>query len=118
MLTKLLFTALVVAGVYALYRLRDRTASQRSKPHQPADNRFGRMVSYGFVGVLIMISAIGYYFHWRAQRQVVSVRVLGSGNLTTYQVYRHSIDGRQLRTVDGRRVILGAGERLEVLDND
>jgi hypothetical protein len=120
MLTKLLFTALVVAGVYALYRFRTRTGPQPSKPDTPADNRFGRLVSYGFVGVLITISAIAYYFHWQSQRQVVSVRVIdsGTGNLTTYQVYRHSIEGRHLQTVDGRSVRLGAGERLEVLDNE
>ena len=120
MFTKLLFTALVVAGVYALYRVRSRTGPQLAKPDNPADNRFGRLVSYGFVGVLIMISAIAYYFHWQSQQQVVSVRVLdsGSGNLTTYQVYRHSLEGRHLRTVDGRTVRLGTRERLEILDNE
>jgi hypothetical protein len=120
MLTKLLFTALVIAGVYALYRFRGRTGPQRSQPDHPADNRFGRLVSYGFVGVLIMISAVGYYFHWQSQRQVVSVRVIdsGTGNFATYQVYRHSVEGRHLRTVDGRTVRLGAGERLEVLDSE
>ncbi len=120
MLTKLLFTALVVAGVYALYRFRSRTGPQPAKPDNHADNRFGRLVSYGFAGVLILISAVAYYFHWQSQRQVVSVRVIdsGTGNLATYQVFRHSIEGRHLRTVDGRRVMLGARERLEVLDNE
>lgn len=120
MLTKLLFTALVIAGVYALYRFRSRTGPQPSKPDNPADNRFGRVVSYGFVGVLILISAIAYYFHWQSQQKVVSVRVIDSdsGKLTTYQVYRHSIEGRHLLTVDGRTVMLGTGERLEVLDNE
>ncbi len=120
MLTKLLFTALVIAGVYALYRFRSRTGLLPSKPDPLTDNRFGRLVSYGFVGMLITISAIAYYFHWQSQRQVVSVRVIDSstGNLTTYQVYRHSIEDKHLRTVDGRTVLLGAGERLEVLDNE
>ncbi len=120
MLTKLLFTALVVAGVFALYRFRSRTGAQPLKPRNPADNRFGRLVSYGFVGVLLAISAIGYYFHWQSKQQVVSVRVIdgGTGNLTTYQVYRHSIEGRHLQTVDGRSIMLGAGERLEVLNRE
>ncbi len=118
MLTKLLFTALVVAMVYAIYRSRSRIGPQRSQPGAPVDNRFGRLVSYGFVGVLMAISAIGYYFHWRSQHEVVSVRVIGGGNPTTYQVYRHSVDRRVLKTVDGRTVVLGAADRLELLNGD
>jgi len=118
MLTKLLFTAIVIAGVVVLYRLRTRTLPRSQQSAPAVDNRFGRMVSYGFVGFLITISVIFYYFHWRSENQVVAVRVIGgsAGNTTTYQAYRRSVDGKRFQTIDGRTVILGATERLEVLD--
>jgi hypothetical protein len=121
MLTKILFTALVIAVVYAVYRARSgapATGPRRLAPVAP-DNRFGRIAAYGFIGVLILVSSIFYYLHWREEHRVISIRVIdsGSGEATTYRAYRKSIkeSGKRFQSLDGRTVIVGDAERVEIL---
>ena len=121
MLTKILFTALVIAVVYVVYRARSRTAA--SGPGRPRavveDNRFGRFAAYGFIGVLILVSSVFYYLHWREEHRVISIRVIdgSSGEATTYRAYQKSIkdNGKRFESLDGRTVIVGDAERVEML---
>ncbi len=119
MLSKILFTAFVIVVVYMVYRGRTTATSPARRPAPaPADNRFGRRVAYGFVGVLIGISAIFYYLHWREQHRVITIRVIDgrSGNATTYKAYKKSINGSRFEALDGRTVILGEAERVELIE--
>ncbi len=120
MLTKIIFTALVVAAVYALVRLRARAGSPGGKPQAPAQNRFGRFLSYAFAATLVVISAGFYLYQRQSDNEVVSVRVVNgsSGNTTTYRVLRPTIEGKKFVTADGRTVYLGASDRVEILQND
>jgi hypothetical protein len=121
MLTKILFTALVIAVVYVVYRSRFRIPSTAARPAAEATNGnpFGRIAAYGFVGVLILISSIFYFLHWREEHQVISIRVIdsGSGQTTTYRAYHKSIrdNGKRFESLDGKTVIIGTAERVEIL---
>jgi len=125
MLTKILFTALIVAAVYALYRFRSRTAGRGGAPARAADpvpprgtSRIGRIAAYGLVGLIIAISAGFYYLHWQEQHRIVMIRVIDgrSGNATTYQAYKKSISGSRFESLDGKTVILGEAERVEMVE--
>lgn len=128
MLTKILFTALVVAVVYVLYRFRGRTGSAATKPRRaiaqqaPArrssPSRIGRIAAYGFVGLIIAVSAGFYYLHWQEQHRIVTIRVIDGrgGNATTYKAYKKSISGSRFESLDGKTVILGEAERVEMVE--
>ncbi len=127
MLTKVLFTALVIAVVYVLYRFRSRTSTPASKtraaipqqaPARRGHSRIGRIAAYAFVGLIIAISAGFYYLHWQEQHRIVTIRVIDgrSGNATTYQAYKKSITGSRFESLDGKTVILGEAERVEMIE--
>lgn len=131
MLTKILFTALVVAVVYALYRFRARTGPAQGRPvRSPAKkdqatsgprggSRVGRIAAYSLVGLIVLISAGFYYLHWQEEHRIVMIRVIDgrSGNATTYRAYKKSIDGSRFESLDGKTVILGEAERVEMVED-
>jgi hypothetical protein len=117
-LTKILVTALVIVAVITFYRFKnaDRPAAvRRAQASLPANNRFGRMVAYGFVGFLLLVSAIWYGLHWREQHRVVTIRVIGESGPTVYKAYNKDLKGNQFETIDGKTVILGDSERVEII---
>lgn len=129
MLTKILFTAVVVAMVYALYRFRSRTAQGAAAQAKPAaiqskaqgeHSRLGRIAAYGLVALIIAISSVFYYLHWREQHTIVTIRVIDgrSGNATVYKAYKKSITGSRFESLDGKTVILGEAERVEMVESD
>lgn len=128
MLTKILFTALVVAIVYALYRFRARTGQlqggrgEKPRPAAPVPrggSRIGRIAAYSLVGLTVLISAGFYYLHWKEQHRIVMIRVIDgrSGNATTYRAYKKSIEGNRFQSLDGKTVILGEAERVEMVED-
>ena len=130
MLTKILFTALVVAVVYVLYRFRMRPPQRGTAalpkpaatpvPVKGAHSRLGRIAAYSLVALIIAISSVFYYLHWREQHTVVTIRVIDGrgGNATVYKAYKKSITGSRFESLDGRTVILGEAERVEMIEGD
>lgn len=119
MLTKILVTVLVVIAVLTFYRVKNSgrvtQAARRLEARTPADKRFGRMVAYGFVGLLILISAFWYGLHWREQHRIITIRVIGESGTTTYKAYNKDLKGNRFESIDGRTVILGDSERIEII---
>lgn len=119
MLTKILVTILVILAVLTFYRVKNSgrvtRAARRLEAHNPANNRFGRMVAYGFVGVLILISAGWYGLHWQEQHRIITIRVIGEGGTTTYKAYNKDLKGNEFESIDGRTVRLGQSERVEII---
>lgn len=123
MLKQVLITALVAALVIGVARIQRARRIVRQRPtHAPAEEAWYRSPA-AVVGLifaaLVMLSttAVTAYRHWLAN-QLVEVVVIdpGSGARTLYQVKRKDLGEREFRTIDGRRVSLGAGDRVERLD--
>lgn len=116
MLTKILVTALVIVAVLTFYRVknaaRPELAVQRARA---ANNRFGRMMAYGFAGFLVLVSAIWFGLHWREQHRIITIRVIGDSGPTVYKAYNKDLKGNHFETIDGRKVILGESERVEII---
>lgn len=118
LLTKILVTILVILSVIAFYRVKNSgrmtAAARRIESRTPADKRFGRAVAYGFVALLILISAGWYALHWREQHRIITIRVIGDSGATTYKAYNKDLHGNRFESIDGKTVILGESERVEI----
>lgn len=121
---QLLVTLLVLAVAIAVIRLRGSTAAGEGTgdrgPRKGASRHTTGTALAGYsLAVLLVISAsVVFYLRWEENNEVVTVRVVDtrSGDAQTYQVLRKNIDGRSFRTVDGRYVSLGDGDRMELIE--
>jgi hypothetical protein len=126
MITKILFTAAVIAIVYLLAKgrtQRSQAAPRRealSGPSKPRDraaahDRLPHYLAYTLLGVMLAGSGGFIFMEWRDQYRIVTVRVINTntGNSVTYQARRGDVADRSLETIDGRRVVLAEVERLE-----
>jgi len=122
MLTKILFTALVILVVYTFYRFRGRTPQKQSSIRkQPATpSLFGRFAAYGFVVVLLIVSSVIFIYQWQQAHRIVTIRVFdgNSNNATVYKAYQKSIKGNHFESLDGKSVVLGEAQRVEFIQND
>lgn len=121
MLTKILVTILVVVAVLTFYRVKNSNRAAgtarrlEARASAAANNRFGRMMAYGFVGVLILVSVVWYGLHWREQHRIITIRVIGESGTTTYKAYNKDLKGNRFESIDGKTVILGDSERIEII---
>jgi hypothetical protein len=122
MLTKILFTAAVIAAVVALMRFRrQREATvSREEPRlvNPPRDKKGMPVGWlatVAVALMLMASGVLLYNHWQDSNTVINVRVVdaSSGKSEAYRAYRGDVEDREFVTVDGVRVVLADTERLE-----
>ena len=121
MLTKILFTGLIIFVVYAFYRFRGRTPRKpvaRTQPAKPSG--IGRFAAYGFVVVLLIVSGVIFIYQWQQAHRIVTIRVIdgSTDNVTIYQAYQKSIKGNRFESLDGKFVVLGEAERVEFIEND
>ncbi len=124
MIIKILFTAAVIALVYLVARNRDAAGRRATVAGRPArlakpelaDTRVPRYLSYGLLGIMLAGSSVFIFLEWRDQYRVVSVRVVNTntGQSVDYRARRGDVADRSFETLDGRRVVLAAVERLEV----
>ena len=119
MLLKVLFTLAVILAVAVIFRVKNQPEKPPSS--NAATDRTGggvssRAVIYTLLGLIISISILIFVLHWSDQRRIINIRVADSqGEITTYQAYRKSIEGRRFTTLDGVDVTLGASDRIEML---
>ncbi|HKJ95280.1 MAG TPA: hypothetical protein VKA32_06595 [Gammaproteobacteria bacterium] len=121
---QLLVTLLVLAVAVAVIRLRKPGATSQGGgtegKRRDLKSRYpgAALAGYGLVAVLVISAAVVFYFRWEESNRIVTVRVLDtrSGGSETYQVRKKNIEGRSFRTVDGRYVSLGDGDRMELIE--
>ena len=126
MLTKILFTAAVIALVYLVARTRadrvravGRVSDDRRPPaRRKLPNPVMRFMAYGVLGIMLAGSGLFLFLEWQDNYRVVTVRVINanSGQGVSYQARRGDVGDRSFETLDGRRVVLAAVERLELGD--
>jgi len=122
MLLKILLTASVILGAILILRRRMhrvaqvRVAAQTGVQPEIPKSRIQYVAAYGVL--LVMLGGAGFfiYLEWQDSYQVVDVRVIDSstGNEVNYRARRGDIDGRTLRTLDGREITLADVERMEL----
>ena len=116
MLTKIFFTLLVMIVVGLVFRTKTASRSKQpeSKPSEEGSLSV-RTVTYGLIGVLILISALIFVFKYQSDNRIVNIRVISEdGTGTTYQARQKEIKGRQFLTLEGIKVTLGESDRVEM----
>jgi hypothetical protein len=122
MITKILFTAAVVAIVYLAFKTRLRRPPEPTggaylppRQHRLATS-LPRVAAWGLVALMLLASAVFLYSEWREAYQVVNVRVINSstGAARSYQARLKDVQGRSFQTLDGRVVTLADVESMEL----
>lgn len=124
MISKILFTAAIIALVYWLAKnrtQRTRDVQAREAPRAPARqlpaaSRAPRLLAYGLL-IIMLSGSLGFiYLQWRDRYQIISIRVINTntGGSVNYQARRGDVEQRSFETLDGRRVVLAAVERMEL----
>jgi hypothetical protein len=122
MLSKLLFTLLIAAAGVAYARWRSQAAPRRPERRPPrgggsAAPWLPRAVGLGFAALLLAGVGTYYYLEWRADHQVITIRVTDTRNGTTatYRALRGDIRGRRFTTLEGWEVRVSDSERVEMM---
>ncbi len=122
MLTKILFTTVVIIVVLLVYQARFRPVSQVVKkaraevsfPYRPA-----KWVLYTVAGILAASSGVVYYFKWQSDNAILTIHVINAQQEQphSYRARQKDIRGRTFTTLDGRVVTLGDADRIELIDD-
>ena len=121
MIKQALVTILVAVLVIVVARIKRgrEQASERGQGASAPDESWYQsttaIVGFIFAGIVILSTAGVTWMRYRHANEVVRVEVVepASGTRSVYQVRRKHLGEREFRTVDGRRVSLGAGDRVE-----
>ena len=123
MLSKLIFTALVVATVilYLRYKQRRGKTPGHSPPasthREQARSLSAQTLAYALIGLLVAVSLTVFVLDWRAGNQIVQLRVISTGGIRAdYRAYKKHLKDRSFQTLAGIRVKLGDNDRLEIIE--
>ena len=119
MITKILFTAMVIVAVlvYARHRTARRDPGRPAEPPAPAP-WYWRLMPAGLLAAALAAGSLVFWLEWQDEHRLFTVRVIDtrSGEVRTYPVYRDDVEGRRFTTVDGRQVTLADVERMELIE--
>ncbi len=118
MLTKLLFTALIIAGaIFAARHQRqpERSSGTRKPAATPAVSP--RYIAYGIVVIIVATTGVLSFFQWQDTQTVITIRVINSrtGENTTHQAHKGRLGTRSFETLDGRMVTVADVDRIEII---
>lgn len=120
MITKILLTIAVIMGLVMYLRRRSSTravnSTTSSVARHPVEPIIPRGILYIFVALMLISSAVIFYYNWEKSYRIITVRVINtqSGHVDEYQVRRGEVDGRKFETINGKVVILADVERMEI----
>ena len=118
MLTKILFTALVVLACYLFIRYqRQRRLKVAAAPIRPQIKSTPmRDLALGLCLFSVVASSAFVGYRWWDDQRVLDVRVINatSGAVSEYQAYKGDVEGRSFITIDGRQISIADSERMEI----
>ncbi len=119
MLWKILLTAGLIFGAYLTLRSRLRgPATDRDKAPSPSPSVPIGGVAKGLALAVLVVMALGSGWYlwrdWEQGNRVMQVQVVNAatGAVVPYEARRRDIEGRVVRTLDGREIRLADVERM------
>ncbi len=126
LLTKILFTLLIVIGAWFLLLKRGRSVGSQSQSHYqerltivPYAPFWRRYLMTGLF-VLIGISTLSYsIWYWRDQHKIVTVTIVSPTGTHSgvYQARKGDISEAKMVTVEGIHIRFSTAERLEIIED-
>lgn len=118
MLTKILFTIVVIALVLGLSNMgkKSRPRMVESNRSTAPNRRWIKVLAAAVISLMLMGSALFMYLEWQSAHEVLVVSVIDtrSGRTIKYRVARGRLEDRGFQSMDGRYVRLAETERLEI----
>ena len=126
MLTKILFTVLIVVAIllYVRHQETKRTAepaAQASSRPSPqtltrTSSRLPLIAAYTALVLTLALGGLFYYLDWKEDHRVMAIRVINTstGEIGSYRAYQYMIRGRSFVTLDGRTITVSNAERVEM----
>ncbi len=118
MLTKILFTIVVIAVVllFAKTGQQRRPMVQKSDVATTSGRPWIKVLAISVISLMLAGSAVFIYLKWQFATEVLVVQVIDtrSGRSTEYRVPRGKLEDRAFQTRDGRYVRLAETERMEI----
>lgn len=120
MLTKILFTVIVIVIVLLVYQTRFKPVARTVQKMKPGDSTYlkpSKWVIYSVVIVLALASGVIYFFKWQNDNSIITIHVVSvdQEEPAVYKALQKNIKGRTFTTLDGRMVTLGDSDRIEIL---
>ena len=114
MLTKILFTAIVVTLVLLLFG-KNRTPKVKKNPSSPPSKAFEQTL-YLFLGICLAVSCTLYFLNWRDAHSTLLITVSSphSSESKSYEVLKDDLNKRSFTTLDGQIISLSSSEHMEV----
>ena len=130
MLTKILFTALIVVAL--LFYVRHQQAKQtkaystrdpvRDSPRMISESARwrSRVAAYTALALILAVGGVLYYRDWKEDYRVITIRIINTstGEVGSYLAYRSMVRGRSFVTLDGRTITVADSERIEMSEGD
>jgi hypothetical protein len=120
MITKILFTILVIVGVllYARRNTGARPVAGARKSAPPTPPWYVRVIPAALLLSLLATVTVTLWLEWQDAHRIFTARVVDTrtGEVRTYPVYRSDVHGRTFSTVDGREITLADVERMELVE--
>ena len=120
MITKILFTLVVIIGVIVFFRVKNEREAIKQSASKVAKEEISsiqpRVLAYIMIGLLVALSTGIYAYHWNQGNRIINIRVTGdSGEVINYQAHHKDINGRDFISLEGVQVTLGDNDRMEIL---
>ena len=119
MITKILFTLLVVLGTLIFYKKQREPQTRRASQQTPElteNQKMFRQGAYLFLAFMLISAMVMLYFDMGERYQTVRVHVINTqtGDRQTYQAQQLDVKSNRFTTTEGRVVYVADIERIEI----
>ncbi len=119
MITKILFTLLVIVGTIVFFKKQREVEARRGgqKSAELSENqKLFRQGAYLFLGFMVLSAVVMMTFEIGERYETVKVHVINTqtGNRQTYQAQQQDIKSNRFTTIEGRVVYVADIERVEI----
>lgn len=119
MITKILFTLLIIVGAVIFLRMKNAQNEQTSparKAEISENTKMFRQGAYLFMIFMVISAMVVVYFKIGDNYETVNVHVVNiqTGERVTYQAQQQDIKSKQFTTLQGRTVYVADMERVEI----
>lgn len=119
MITKIIFTLLIIMGAVIFLRMKQAENNPQTQPQKVERSESVKMLRQGawlFLIFMVISALVVFYFKIGDRYETVSVHVINiqTGERVTYQAQQQDIKSNKFTTLQGRTVYVADIERVEI----